>query len=470
MIHVMAEKESPTPHVVVLPFPAHGHINPMLTLSKLFSHFGLETTFAISHRFHTRLNKLTHLNKLTRLPSFHFATITDGAPSDLPKAPFQAFPLFITPTARAAVATELRDLLAGLSPPATCVVADGLMSTIALDVTAEFGIPVIAFRTYSATCTWATVFLKKMVEEGVIPVQIQEDMEKEITSIPGLENLLRGQDLPVICRLDPDHPVLNFYITETSAMCKASSIIFNTFHNLESPIISKFSTIFPKVYSLGPLHSLFKPHITTSNNNDTTCITWLNSHHPNTVLYVSFGTVVCLSRDQVMEFWHGLVNSGKPFLWVLRDDSIQSGDGVVDSVLRHGVPAERGLLVDWAPQEEVLAHPAVGGFLSHSGWNSTLESISEGVPLICWPLIADQTVNSRCVSEMWRVGIDMKGSCDRVIVENMVRDLMENKREDILRSTAEMANMANESVKKGGSSYRDLEKLIEDIRSMSLNN
>ena len=128
---------------------------------------------------------------------------------------------------------------------------------------------------------------------------------------------------------------------------------------------------------------------------------------------------------------------------------------------------ERGYIVSWTPQEEVLAHQAIGGFLTHSGWNSTLESIVAGVPMICWPYFADQQVNSRFVSEVWKVGLDMKDVCDRVIIEKMVNDLMVERKEEFVRSTDEMVRLAKESVSEGGYSYCNLDRLIEDIRMMS---
>ncbi|XVE96981.1 hypothetical protein REPUB_Repub02eG0271000 [Reevesia pubescens] len=170
----------------------------------------------------------------------------------------------------------------------------------------------------------------------------------------------------------------------------------------------------------------------------------------------------------MLEFWHGLVNSGKPFLWVIRPNSITGEDdpGKILMELEERTKGN-GLIVSWAPQEEVLAHPAVGGFLTHSGWNSTLESIYAGVPMICWPAVADQQVNSRCVSDVWKIGFDMKDSCEKLIVEKMVRDLMEDKREEIMKSMEEIAKQARESVNEGGSSYSNLGKLIEEIMSMT---
>lgn len=129
---------------------------------------------------------------------------------------------------------------------------------------------------------------------------------------------------------------------------------------------------------------------------------------------------------------------------------------------------ERGYMVSWAPQEEVLAHPAVGCFLTHSGWNSTLESITAGVPMICWPFFYDQQINSRFVSEVWRIGVDMKDRCGRSIVESMVREVMEGETaEELRRSAGQMAKLARRCVEEGGSSNMDFLKLIQHIRSLS---
>ncbi|XVE96979.1 hypothetical protein REPUB_Repub02eG0270800 [Reevesia pubescens] len=118
----------------------------------------------------------------------------------------------------------------------------------------------------------------------------------------------------------------------------------------------------------------------------------------------------------------------------------------------------KGLIVNWAPQEKGLAHPATGGFLTHGKWNSTLESIYAAAPVICWPVITNQQVNSRCVSEIWRIGFDMKDTCDRSIVEKMVRDLLGDKREEIMKSMDKISKQAQDSVLENGSSYSNLEK------------
>ncbi|PON56515.1 UDP-glucuronosyl/UDP-glucosyltransferase [Parasponia andersonii] len=129
-----------------------------------------------------------------------------------------------------------------------------------------------------------------------------------------------------------------------------------------------------------------------------------------------------------MEFWHGLMDSKKRFLWVIRPDLV-TGEGDAGSV-QEEVTRERGYIVGWAPQEEVLVHPAVGGFLTHSGWNSRLESIVAGVPMICLPSLLDQHISSRFVSLVWKLGLDMKDISEREVVQKMVNDLMGERREE----------------------------------------
>ncbi|XWS67158.1 hypothetical protein CRYUN_Cryun05aG0263100 [Craigia yunnanensis] len=221
-------------------------------------------------------------------------------------------------------------------------------------------------------------------------------------------------------------------------MLRASALILNTFDELERPMLSKLSSFFSKIYTIGPLHGLSNVRIKDDSSplastksikwkEDKGCITWLDSQSSKSVVFVSFGSIVSFTHDQMLEFWHGFVNSGKPFLWVIRPNSIIGEDdpGKILMDLEERTKG-KGLIVSWTPQEEVLAHPAVGGFLTHSGWNSTLESIYARVPMICWPAISDQQVNSRCVSDVWRVGLDMKDSCERSVVEKMVRDLIED--------------------------------------------
>lgn len=309
-----------------------------------------------------------------------------------------------------------------------------------------------------------------------------KEMDKPVTCVPGMENVIRRRDLPGFFRTErADDPGLAFFIEDqTVVMPRAYAMIINTCDGLEAPILSELASVFTKMYAVGPLHALLNTRIKDLTNvassssksilfkEDKGCMAWLDSQSPKSVVYISFGSLVGLTRDKVLEFGHGLVNSGKPFLWVIRSDSItgEADPSLTLGQLKDTIEGNKGLIVSWAPQEDVLAHSAIGGFLTHSGWNSTLESIYAGVPMICWPGNGDQQINSRFVSDVWKIGLDMKDTCDRSLIEKMVRDLMDVKREEIMKSMDEITRKVQDGVKEGGSSYCNMEKLIEDIWSM----
>ena len=185
-------------------------------------------------------------------------------------------------------------------------------------------------------------------------------------------------------------------------------------------------------------------------------------------MYVSLGSLAVISHEQFAEFLSGLVASGYAFLWVLRPDMVQATSA---AALQEAVEAaaggdyRRARVVEWGPQGAVLRHRAVGCFLTHAGWNSTLEAAVEGVPMVCWPFFADQLVNSRFVGAVWRTGLDMKDMCDRGAVERTVREAMESGE---LRGRAEaMARQLRLDVAEGGSSSSEMERLVGFIRELS---
>ncbi|KAL9174536.1 hypothetical protein ABFS82_02G058500 [Erythranthe guttata] len=190
------------------------------------------------------------------------------------------------------------------------------------------------------------------------------------------------------------------------------------------------------------------------------CLDWLDKKQNDAVLYINFGSITPLSPGQMVEFAWGLAQSNHHFLWIIRPDLVD-GKG---SVLPEGFLEEtkgRGLLVGWCPQEKVLAHAAVGGFLTHCGWNSTVETISEGVPMVCWPFFAEQQTNCRYACKEWGIGVEIEGDVTRGKVERMVKVMMEGEEGVVMRKkAAEWKEKACAAAKPGGSSYRNLEKLI----------
>ncbi|CAN0909607.1 7-deoxyloganetic acid glucosyltransferase [Linum grandiflorum] len=477
------DKEPIFPHVLIFPFPVQGHVNSMLKLAELLSLAGgggdgIRVTFLNTVYTHNRLIQFSDAeSRFSTYPGFQFKTIDDQH-IPMEKLTKGDKVLDLVGAMESAIKPAFRDMLSQMVPPVTCVIGDGLLGFIR-EVSQELRIPVIRFRTISPCCFWVNFCIPDLIEAGELPIQ---DMDRKISKVPGMEAFLRTRDLPGMCRVSGlDDPTLVMLIAATRESPPPCPLILNTFEDLDSSILCKIRRCFPQTYAIGPLHRHLQSRLQTtqfgskntqqssSSNSlwkeEASCLTWLDQQPEKSVLYVNFGSITVMTADQIVEFWEGLNSSKQRFLWVMRPGLIS--DKLPEEILLQKEGFSK-VVVGWAPQEEVLNHPAVGGFLTHSGWNSTLESIAAGVPMICWPFFADQLVNSRFVSEVYNLGLDMKDVCDRKVVERMVTDLMAERKDEFRRLAAEMAALAKESVEEGGSSYRNLELLIQDIRLMSV--
>lgn len=463
-------------HVVIFPLPAVGHVNSMLKLAELLSQAGIKITFLVTEYYYDRIIRHSSdaFSRYMLIRGFQFKTIIDGLPMDHPRTPDKFTE--IVDSLNFATPPLLKETVTDSHSPVNCIITDGHMSH-AIDVAREVGISIIYFRTISACAFWSFHCIPDIIDAGELPIKGTEDMDRLITNVPGMEGFLRCRDLPSFCRVnDSMDPQLLHFARETRLSARADGFILNTFEDLERPILSQIrNDSCPNIYSIGPLNAHLKvriPEKTHSSSGlwkvDRSCMAWLDKQPKQSVIFVSFGSIAVMSRDQLIEFYYGLVNSNKSFLWVIRPDLISGKDGE-NQIPEELVEAtkERGYIAGWVPQEEVLAHKAVGGFLTHCGWNSTLESIVAGIPMICWPSFGDQQINSRFVDEVWKLGLDIKDSCDRNIVEKTVNDLMVERKEGFMESADRMANLAKKSVNEGGSSYCNMDRLVNDIKMMS---
>lgn len=189
---------------------------------------------------------------------------------------------------------------------------------------------------------------------------------------------------------------------------KADFVICNTVQELEQDTLSALNQKQP-VYAIGPIlaNDFAKTKIAMSLWSESDCSQWLNTKANGSVLYVSFGSYAHVSKHDIVEIAHGLLLSGVNFVWVLRPDIVSSDD---TDILPEGFEESarhKGLVVPWCHQIAVLSHPAIGGFLTHCGWNSIMESIWCGIPLICFPILTDQFTNRKLVVHDWKLGINL---------------------------------------------------------------
>ena len=241
-------------------------------------------------------------------------------------------------------------------------------------------------------------------------------------------------------------------------------ILCNSVYELDSSACD----LIPNILPIGPLLASDLPGHYAGNfwPQDHTCLSWLDKQPAGSVIYVAFGSLAILSQHQFNELALGMELVGRPFLWVVRSDfadgsAAEFPDGFIERV------AENGKIVSWAPQEEVLAHPSVACFLSHCGWNSTMDGLAMGVPFLCWPYFADQFHNQSYICDQWKVGLglnpDENGFISRHEIKKKIEILVSD--EGIKGNAKKLKEMArNSGSEEGGSSYKNFKTFIETIK------
>lgn len=287
-----------------------------------------------------------------------------------------------------------------------------------------------------------------------------------IDYIPGVKSI-ETADLPSYLQEEED---INTTVHRIVDRCfkdakKADFMLCNTVEEFEQETISALHQIQP-FYSIGPVFApgFTKNRISTSLWAESDCATWLDSKLRGSVLYISFGSYAHTSKQVIEEVANGLLLSGVNFIWVLRPDIVSSEQPEVLPVGFEQQVEGRGLIVQWCDQIEVISHPSVGGFLTHCGWNSILESISCGVPLICYPLLTDQFTNRKLVVDDLKIGInlcDKKSTPSRKGVAERVNYLMRS--QEIRQNIKQVGKILVDAMGVDGSSVVNFNRFVEDL-------
>ncbi|KAE8702700.1 7-deoxyloganetin glucosyltransferase [Hibiscus syriacus] len=465
-------------HAVCLPFPVQGHINPMMQLAKLLHSRGFHINFVNTEFNHRRLIRSRGVEAVKGLPNFQFETIPDGLPPSDANATQPVPPL--CDSTRRNCFTPFLELLSKLNsspqvPPVTCILSDAIM-TCGTKAAQLIGLPYVQLWTSSTVSFMGLLQCKELVQTGVVPFKdehfISDGTLEMPIDIPGMPNM-RLKDMPRIIRTtDPKDIMLNFCLEVSQECLEFSSIIFNTFDGLDKEVLQILADKTPNIYAIGPLASLCRniniPEIQHNSLNsslwkeDASYIEWLNTMEPNSVLYVNYGSVTVMSNHHLKEFAWGLANSKYPFLWIVRLDVVRGESAVLPKEFTEEIKG-RGFITSWCPQQQVLSHPAVGLFLSHCGWNSVLEAVSEGVPLIFWPFSADQQTNCRYACYTWGIAMEINPDVKRDEVESLVREMMEgDDGQRIRQKSLEWKKKAKAAINNGGSSLINFDRMIEE--------
>ncbi|OMO72426.1 UDP-glucuronosyl/UDP-glucosyltransferase [Corchorus olitorius] len=436
-----------------------GHINPMLQFAKRLVAKGVKATLVTT----IFLSNSVTLSDPTS--SIDLQTISDGFDQGgfaQAKSPHTYMSTF-----KSVGSQNLASLIKKLGETTRlkfdALVYDSFMPW-ALDVAKQFGLLTAVFFTQS--CAVNSIYYH--VSKGTLKLPVEEPN----VSIPGLP-LLQVSELPFLLYHYGLYPAsFDMIVGQFSKHEAADWVLINSFHELEKEVIDKMPEIW-KLGTIGPtIPSMFLDKRLENNKdygmslleqNTSTCMNWLNSKPNGSVVYVSFGSMAELGLEQMAEIALGLKESNYYFLWVVR----KSEESKLPNNFKVEI-GEKGLIVAWCPQLEVLKHESLGCFLSHCGYNSVLEALCLGVPMLAMPQWADQATNAKHVEDVWKIGIrpslDEKGIVRKEVIKQCINEMMQGEMGKEMKKNADKwKNLAREAVDDGGSSDTNIDEFVSKL-------
>jgi len=367
--------------------------------------------------------------------------------------------------------------------PPVCIISD-IMMLWTLQIGEKYGIPRVLFNTLGAYATTLLYSVSASISQNAL--QKEGDSVVLSMNLPSPLRLNKNEIAANFFEPDMSNPPQHLLVRCLQSLSHGCGMLINTFEDLEPEYLKHMRRLTGKpIWSIGPvLPPSFAGKAGRGKMADISedeLVRWLDSQRPRSVVYVSFGSLAFLSERQTVALARGLEASGQPFLWAIKvapkfepkiadttaADGIQSHfpDGFEDKMKNKGL----GLIIwGWAPQLLILSHPSVGAFMTHCGWNSTLESITLAVPLITWPMSGDQHFNSKQVAEQFGIGVQFCQHRDGIPEEKRVKEvvrlvLIEDEGEEMRRRAKELKEMASIAVREGGSSQVNLQAFVREL-------
>ncbi|TVU17243.1 hypothetical protein EJB05_33262, partial [Eragrostis curvula] len=476
--------DAPKPHFVLVPFMAQGHSIPMIDMAHLLAKHGalvsFITTTANATRIECTIDRAREMNLPIQFVPLKLESTAVGLPSGCEsvdkvldkeqlKRLIDAYRMLHEP---------LLLCLSAQSIPPSCIISD-LCQPWTGDVARELGIPRLMFNGF---CAFSSL-CRYIIHQGKVFENVTR--ENELVVLPGFPHHIEASKAKSPGNFNfPGFEQFGEKILEEER--RADGVVTNSFYELEPLYHEAYQEkIGKKVWSLGPMFlcntdmNAMAARGNKSSVDEKHCVRWLDSMKPGSVLYVSFGSMARTVLSQIEEIALGLESSKSPFLWVIKSDDKASD---IDKMMAEGFEERirgRGFIIrGWAPQAMILSHPSVGGFMTHCGWNSIIEGISSGVPLITWPHCAEQFLNEKLILDTLKIGVSVGvhsittrtmearevSIVKRDQIENAVLNLMgkEIDAEERRMRARELSQKATQAVN-GGSSYKNVKDLIEYV-------
>ncbi|KAJ9188806.1 hypothetical protein P3X46_000168 [Hevea brasiliensis] len=468
----MAEKHK-KPHAIVFAYPLQGHIVPVVHLAlKLASH-GFTITFINTHSIHNHTSK-AHPKTGAELFAkaresgldIRYTTISDGLPVEFDRSlnhdQFLAALLHVF----SAHAEEVVAKIVASGEDVHCLIADTFFVWPS-KIAKKFDLVHVSFWTEPALVFTLYYHWDLLRLNGHF--DCQDCREDAIDYIPGVKAIepkdttsyLQETDTTSIC-----HQIIYSCFIDTK---NADFVLCNTVQELEHDTISALQAKIP-YYAIGPIfpNDFSKTIVATSLWSESQCTKWLDKRPHASVLYVSFGSYAHVTKNDLVEIASGLSLSKVSFVLVLRPDVVSSDDADPLPVGFKEEVADRAIVIPWCTQREVLAHPAIGGFLTHCGWNSILESIWCEVPLLCFPLYTDQFTNRKLVVDDWKIGINLSNKkviSKEEVSDNINRLMCGESKDEFKNRIKEIKKTLESAVSPSGSSEKNMLQFIKDLEA-----
>ncbi|KAG0562121.1 hypothetical protein KC19_9G120000 [Ceratodon purpureus] len=503
MVSFVMERDAP--HVVMVPSSSSGHAIPFLQFARRLAAEGVVTTVVTTDRHVRELEKTVRSTDLTpqgeplRILGLRDKKVEishDEWRRQVREVPEEKLEVMrLLREAVTDVGSPQSWKLRGVAPasPPVCILHD-MFVPWAQEAAEKLQIESHLLYVSAAAALSVDLESNRLFDEGRLPIT-RERRDMVFPDIPGLSPI-QALDFAVPYLMPAMYEWMRKYY---SRFRRTDVILVNTFYDMEKPVLDALRNQVigspdmqaKCILEIGPL--LPESHV----NEDTVeveveerdpCILWLDRQAPNSVLYISFGSFATLEAPQLLELAMGLEASDCSFLWIVRSPNahgMSAASGSPEPVtefLPLGFEERmkgRGMCYSgWAPQTRILKHPAVGGFLSHCGWNSTLETVCTGVPMLAWPITAEQHLNRRFLVDTVKVAIELKGNSytkeelegdvvrparfiPKEEIEKKVRILMQDAEGESVRQN--MQNLREKSREAGapdGSSRRNFEAYV----------
>nr|XP_027062276.1 UDP-glycosyltransferase 74G1-like [Coffea arabica] len=442
-------------HCLILPFPIQGHINPLLQFATRLQHQGTKITLVTTKFLFKTLQEASG--------SISVEAISDGYDEGANGVAAGIY-LAMFRKCGSETLTELILKLHDLGCPVDCIVYDAFLPWC-LDVAKSLGLRGAVFFTQS--CAVNNIYYH--AHKGCLKLPLEETE----VDIPGLPPLL-ASDLPSFISDYASYPAIYQLVVhdQMENIEEADWIFFNTFYKLEEEVNDWMAKILP-VKTIGP--AIPSMYLEKSLEDDKhyglnlfksmtkACMSWLNERSVSSVVYVAFGSLAELNAEQMEELAWGLRKSNYYFLWVVRESE---SNKLPKDFLEES--SDKGLIISWCPQLEVLAHESMGCFITHCGWNSTLEALSLGVPIIAMPQWTDQSTNAKFVMDIWKTGIkalpDENGIVRRNVISQCISLVMDKKKgQEISQNAKKWKDLARQAFDEGGSSDANIKDFVSKL-------